>query len=141
MTVLFVLCFLSMNSCKDSYNPVEGDADFWISDINTDSEYKPLTGIYSAVFVTGGVGGILVIRTKYEGTIDDFSAFDRACPYEYEKGRTIKVEWTKDDPVYATCPECKSKYNLIGRTVESGPSKYPLYTYECDYNGNDIHIY
>lgn len=140
-SLVLILCFLQSNSCKDSYNPVQGEADFWITDINTDPEYKALTGIYAAVNVKGGIGGVLVMRTKYEGSIDDFSAFDRACPYEYEDDRLIKVEWTKDDPLYATCPDCKSRYNLIGRSVESGPSKYPLYTYECDYNGNDIHVY
>jgi len=125
--------------CKDQYNPIEGDADFWIENIDSDPEFKALTAPNSAVYVKGGIGGIIIFRAKYEQAIDDFYAFDRACPHEGEN--TTKVVWSKDDPFYATCPKCGSVYNLVGKAIDKGPSEYPLFSYNCDFYGEDIHVY
>ncbi len=136
---LFVVCNTANTSCKRSYNPIDGNADFYITDINTDPEKTSLKSVFGGLYFTGGVGGILILRTSGSEGIDDFSAFDRACPYE--ANGIAQVVWDKKDPLFATCPTCKSKFNLISRTVESGPSEYPLYAYGCDYIGGDIHVY
>lgn len=136
---LLVTSFTAFLSCKRTYNPIDGNADFWIDDVISDPQYSSLRAVFGAMNFTGGVGGVLVIRISGAENIDDYSAFDRACPYE--ANGIARVTWDKKDPLYAVCPTCKSKFNLISRTVESGPSEYPLYTYECEYLGGSIHVY
>ncbi len=140
-TLLFFLLtkMVSLQSCKRSNHPVDGNANIWIDNVNYDPEYRSLTAVFGAMNFTGGVGGVLVLRVQASEGIDDFVAFDRACPYEASPD--CKVKWDKNDPFYANCLCCKSKFNLINNSVESGPSEYPLYMYTCDYVGGNIHVY
>lgn len=140
-TVLFFLILSSFfcHSCRQEPHPVNGNADFWIDNVAFNPKYRSLVSVFGAMTFTGGEGGVLVIRLNAQEGIDDFSAFDRSCPFELSPD--CRVKWDVNDPCYAVCPCCKSKFNLINGTVESGPSKFPLYVYGCDYLGGNIHVY
>jgi nitrite reductase/ring-hydroxylating ferredoxin subunit len=70
----------------------------------------------------GGFGGIVI----YRFSIDEFYAFDRACPvHPHDQNARIVVE---NSPL-AKCNVCETTYLLIDGSVISGPGKYPLRQY------------
>ncbi len=99
------------------------------------TEYIELNPVNGWVYLTGGYRGIIVYRLS----LNDFVAFDRACPYDWDANNTrIALD---SSHVMAQCPTCKSKFLLIDGSVYSGPSKYPLKQYQTSYNGNVLYIY
>ncbi len=74
--------------------------------------------------------GIIVFRTME----DEFCAYDRTCPYDYEvNNKSVKVN---ADMIYATCPDCGTKYALTANgTPVSGVGRYPLKNYRTAFNG------
>ncbi|MBN1415091.1 MAG: hypothetical protein JW973_08335 [Bacteroidales bacterium] len=81
--------------------------------------------------------GIIVYRD-----ISEFYAYDRTCPYHIEKSIAVEIS---DNPLYAECPVCHSKYQLWfnGFPTDSGPARNPLKSYHVTYypNSNTLHIY
>ena len=137
----FLILAVTVVNCKKDQNPVPRSGDnIWIRDINSDPEYTKLLAPFNAVVLTGGYNrnGILLYRLKVEGTIDDFVAFDRTCTYEADSCATI---WSIKTPYYCICKCCNSKFNIIGSYFETGPAKYPLRKYNCEYIDGSIHIY
>lgn len=78
-----------------------------------------------------GYGGILVVHSHHGG----YFAYDLACPYEWR--RDVLVEPDKD-VLYATCPQCGSKFDLIndGRLKE-GRAKRGLKEYRGLFQNGD----
>jgi nitrite reductase/ring-hydroxylating ferredoxin subunit len=134
---IFLACLVF--SCKKNNHPIDGNASFTLVGIEADPELSGLLPLYSGMNFTGGVGGVLIFRNRTDGAIDDFAAFDRACPHEANS--TCRVNWTSDSPFYAECPCCGSKFNLITNGVETGPASFPLYIYNCDFTGGSIYVY
>ncbi|MFW5706282.1 MAG: hypothetical protein ACOC12_00045 [Bacteroidota bacterium] len=94
--------------------------------INTEFQFIELNSIGGWVYVTGGFGGIVI----YRFSVDEFMAFDRACPvHPYNEEARVRVE----DPPIAYCPVCDSQFLLIDGTPFSGPAKYPLLQYHAIY--------
>lgn len=98
------------------------------------TEYLELNSIGGWVYLTGGYSGILV----YRATMNDFVAFERACPYDF----TIPEARILVDTSMITCycPVCMTKYILMDGTPYEGPGRYPLKQYQTVYDGNLLFI-
>lgn len=86
-----------------------------------------------------GFGGVLVYHGLDNAGGDAYYAFDAACPYEADKNTIVAVD---DDAVYAVCPKCHSRYELlngIGNPV-SGPAEYTLKSYQVFSKGSKIYV-
>jgi len=128
-------------ACKKDQNPVpKVGVNFYIYNLNSDPEYSALLAPYNAITYTGGYlsNGIIIFRTKIEGTIDDFVAYDRTCTYE---ANSCVMVWTQKDNMNCSCKCCKSKFNLEGGYMINGPATYPLRKYNCEYIDGTIHVY
>jgi hypothetical protein len=145
--ILIVFALIS-SSCKKNKNDVIPDVyvDFYI-DLN-DPEFFDLNaignadtvssatnnwGIYSAGYDNNGI-------IVYRATLDEFYAYDRTCPYDYEVNKkSFKV---KIDGIFAVCPECATKYALPSfGTPYSGVGRYPLKNYKTYFNGQIVHVW
>ncbi len=76
---------------------------------------------------SGGVQGIIVYRLS----MDEFRAYDRACPCDPFH---CKVSIKEDDLLRATDPCCGSVFLLIDGTVTEGDAGFPLKTYRTEFN-------
>ena len=95
-------------------------------------DYIPV-GSYK--YVNGGYRGIVIYRMLP----DQFTVFERCCPYDPEKtGARVVV-----DASGSTCTDsvCKSKFILYDGTTYGGPSPYPLMQYRYSYDGEALLIY
>jgi hypothetical protein len=104
--------------------------------INPNStEYLRLNTVNGWEYLTGGYKGILVFRKS----INEFSSFERACPYDWQNADARILVDTSGITAY--CPVCKSKFILMDGTPYGGPSRYPLKQYQNSYDGNLLYIY
>ncbi|UYZ62515.1 Rieske (2Fe-2S) protein [Hymenobacter weizhouensis] len=85
-----------------------------------------------AIYVKGGVRGIIVVRQN----ASSFLAFERNCPYQpLDTCARIKI-----DPflrLYDPC--CQSQFSLQGQ-VQAGPATRPLRQYNTSLSGNLLTI-
>jgi len=119
----FFLLFLMVMACeKIPENPINASV-YLRLDLN--GRDKDLRGIasfrvyslskpgvdYNLLIERIGLGGLLVVHT----TFDTWSAFDLACPNEQIPSNNKIVEVDKDG-MYAICPHCGTKYDVINGT-------------------------
>jgi len=98
------------------------------------TEYQSLNTVGGWETVTGGYNGILI----YRKSIDEFVAFERACPYDpLKSGAQIKAD---NSGLTCHCPVCKSGYTITDGTPYEGPSRYILKQYATMYDGNILYI-
>ncbi|MBK7712661.1 MAG: hypothetical protein IPJ37_18155 [Bacteroidales bacterium] len=142
-TITLALLLLSCNKAKNDVIP-----DVYVNftlDIN-DPEFISLTAIGSDTvdantnnWGNGAAGfngnGIIL----YNGG-DDFYAFDRTCPHDYEvNALSVKV---KIDFTIATCPKCGTVYSLSASgTPASGVGRYPLKNYRTSFDGRFLRVW
>ena len=147
---LISLAFLLLPaSCENNKNDVIPNVytDFTM-DISNDILFRDLTSIGNSVIVnylTNNWGyrsagydssGIIV----YRADLDQFYAYDRTCPYDYEvNNKTVKVNV---DFTQAICPVCSTYYSLAaGGQPVSGPSRYPLKNYKTSFYGDNVRVW
>ncbi len=98
-------------------------------DLN-DPQYYELQVAGNAVYITGGVNGIIV----YHRSSDDFVAYERTCPHDPACG---KVTFDEDAFFAQDTICCFSKFSLdIDGAVVEGDSKFPLRIYPAVYYKN-----
>jgi len=98
------------------------------------TEYIHLNTVNGWETVTGGYNGILIFRKS----VDEFVAFERACPYDpLTKGAQIRVE---SSGITCYCPVCNSKFIMTDGTPYEGPSHFPLKQYQTVYDGALLYI-
>lgn len=143
MKRIFIFCciFLSCLSCTDEYdNPIPPapvnlrlELMFKDKELKAIPSYKEYTDrdINPGIGERRGFGGILVVHT----VLGEYKAFDRACPYEVRANITVEVD---DDKLYATCPQCGSKYEIgFGTGSRSeGVTTHGLRPYETALSGS-----
>jgi nitrite reductase/ring-hydroxylating ferredoxin subunit len=137
---------LFMASCKKAKNDVIPDVyvNFYLD--LTDPEFVNLTSIGSDTvnastnnWGSGAAGfngnGIII----YNGG-DNFYAFDRTCPHDYDiNGLSIPV---KIDFTIAVCPKCGTTYSLAASgTPASGVGRYPLKNYKTSFDGRYVRVW
>jgi nitrite reductase/ring-hydroxylating ferredoxin subunit len=128
---LLVLLFFSCKKNNDTQVPnVSVDFNVYLNEPSNSA----LNSVGNWVYISGqGVKGIII----YHRSIDEFVAYDRACPHDYySKSASVSVDASNVfavDSVY-----CGSKFNLLDGSVENGPATRPLKQYATDYDGTSI---
>ena len=135
LLLLFVFAFL-LPQCKKEkqQNEIPVVAVSIAIDPNS-TEYIRLNSVNGWEYLTGGYRGIIVFRSSTNG----FMAFERACPYDWDKTTTRIV--IDSSGITTVCPSCKSKFILMDGSPYSGPSPYPMKQYQTSYNGTTLFIY
>jgi len=135
LLLLFVFAFL-LPQCKKEkqQNEIPVVAVSIAIDPNS-TEYIRLNSVNGWEYLTGGYRGIIVFRSSTNG----FMAFERACPYDWDKTTTRIV--IDSSGITTVCPSCKSKFILMDGSPYSGPSHYPMKQYQTTYNGTTLFIY
>ncbi len=125
---LTALCLVLLNACdKDREHPVPYvyvDFDFNIIHYNLNS--PGLSHQFSQT-ESGGYRGIIVYRLS----MDEFRAFDRACPCDPNH---CIVSINPDDQVLASDPCCGSTFLLLDGSVVEGDAQFPLKPYQAIFN-------
>jgi nitrite reductase/ring-hydroxylating ferredoxin subunit len=99
------------------------------------TEYIHLNSVNGWETVYGGYNGILIFRIS----INEFVAFERACPYDpLTKGAQVVVDKSE---ITCYCPVCGSKFIMTDGTPYEGPSHFPLKQYQTKYDGSMLYIY
>jgi nitrite reductase/ring-hydroxylating ferredoxin subunit len=102
-------------------------------DVNS-TMFIELNTIGGWVYLTGGYRGILVYRVS----VDDFVAYDRACPYDpFEPCSRITV-----DPSGITVTDscCGSQFGILDGSVIQGPATIPLKRFYTYFDGNILTV-
>jgi nitrite reductase/ring-hydroxylating ferredoxin subunit len=98
------------------------------------TEYQNLNVTGGWETVTGGYNGILI----YRKSMDEFVAYERACPYDpLITGAQVKVD---NSGLICYCPICNSKYTMTDGIPFEGPSHFILKQYSAMYDGNILYI-
>ncbi len=132
LSLIWIVVLFSAVSCtKDDMHPVPYyPVDFIINVEST--QHIELNSIGGWAYYTGGFRGIIIYRAQE----DEFTAFDRACPYHPYSNCRIIVE----DPPLAKGTECESVFLLIYGSPVSGPSKHPLRAYRTSFGYPYLHV-
>jgi nitrite reductase/ring-hydroxylating ferredoxin subunit len=135
VSLVMGLLLLLSSSCKKEEQPTEIPYVLVNFSLNPNStEYYNLNSVNGWETVTGGYNGILIFRK----TIEEFAAYERACPYDPLKpGAQVKVDASG---ITCYCPVCGSKYILVDGTPYEGPSRYTLKPYSAVYDGTMLYI-
>lgn len=122
-------------ACKKSTDQIPAaSVDFYI--YLTQPDFQTLNTVGNFVYVTGGVKGIIV----YHKTIDEFVAYERACPYDPNVSSAIVS--VDSSGLGLVDYNCGSKYNILDGSIVNGPTSYPLRQYYCEYDGvSALHIH
>jgi nitrite reductase/ring-hydroxylating ferredoxin subunit len=144
LTVCFSLVFHL--SCTDAYDhPIPSYPVYLLLDLTFEDKELKAPGSYREYTVRDinpglgervGFGGILVVHTTM---LNEYRAFDRACPHEAQSGVTVEVD---GEGLNAVCPRCGTKYEVIvglatGAPVE-GVSRYGLRSYGITLSGSRL---
>lgn len=98
------------------------------------TQYINLNVVNGWETVNGGYNGILIFRKS----INEFVAFERACPYDpLVSGAQVRVE---QSGITCVCPVCGSKFIMTDGTPFEGPSHYALKQYQTVYDGNLLFV-
>ncbi len=98
------------------------------------TQYDRLNVVGGWETVVGGYNGIVI----YRKTLYEFTAFERACPYDpTTEGAQVRVE---SSGITCYCPVCGSKYTLTEGTPFEGPSRYLLKQYTTVYDGTLLYV-
>ncbi len=85
---------------------------------------------FSAQFhkeISGGIGGVFV----YRHSMDEFKAFDRACP---SNPHVCVLHINTDNMLLASSECCNSTFLLIDGSVVEGSSEFPLKQYRASFD-------
>jgi nitrite reductase/ring-hydroxylating ferredoxin subunit len=89
-------------------------------------DYKPQQGERI------GLGGLLVVHTP----LDEYCAFDLACPNESTPNRNTIVE-VDEDGIHAVCRKCGTKYQIMNGTgIALEGKKFGLRRYNVSVSGS-----
>ena len=134
LLILWSVFFLAI-SCKKDEKPPEIPYVLVNFSLNPNStQYIALNVVNGWETVTGGYNGILIFRKS----MDEFVAFERACPYDpLAAGAQVKVD---KSGITCYCPVCGSKFIMNDGTPYEGPSHYTLKQYTTVYDGVTLFI-
>lgn len=98
------------------------------------TQYINLNRVNGWETVYGGYNGILIFRKS----LNEFVAFERACPYDpLTEGAQVRVD---ESDITCSCPVCGSRFILTDGTPFEGPSHFPLKQYTAIYDGSMLYI-
>jgi len=132
--LIIFFSFLFFSCKKDNKNPVPYVyVSFYLNISST--LYIDLASVGGWENLTGGYRGVVV----YREASDQFVAFDRACPYDWQTDSAyVSVE---PSGLVIKCKSCGSEYLIIDGSVVKGPATYPLKQYNTSFDGLTLHVY
>jgi len=97
--------------------------------------YIELTSVGGWVNLTGGYKGLVVYRLSS----DEFMAFERACPYDWQ----VDSAYVNVEPsgLMMKCNSCGSEFLIIDGSVINGPSSIGMKQYHTNFDGQILRIY
>ncbi|MCB2376576.1 hypothetical protein LGH70_03220 [Hymenobacter sp. BT635] len=98
----------------------------------TDQQNSNLRFDNGAVYHTGGVRGLIVVRQN----ASTYLAFERTCTYN-SADTCARVKFVQFAQIFDPC--CKSQFNFQGQ-VQGGPANLPLRRYSTSLSGNILTI-
>jgi hypothetical protein len=116
----------------------------------SDPEFFDLNAFGGTITVNSSTNNLGLRAAGYDGNgiiihagVDEFFAYDRTCPHDYEiNGTSIKVNIDPSNSLIATCPECKTNYALsAGGTPSKGIGRYPLKNYKTSFDGRFVRVW
>jgi len=129
--ILGILLCLTMGCRYDHSDIPRVPVNFYIYPNSV--SYLDLNLIGGHMYFTGGVSGIVVYRLGDW----EFTAFDRACPYDwYHEDSWIWVE----AGITLRCQRCNSLFNILDGSVITGPSRFPLKQYYTRFDGMRLRV-
>jgi nitrite reductase/ring-hydroxylating ferredoxin subunit len=133
MLMIFIIAFAF--SCKKEEQAPEIPYVYVNFSLNPNgTQYINLNAVNGWETVVGGYNGILIFRKS----VEEFVAFERACPYDPTKeGAKIRVD---ESGIACFCPICGSKYIMVDGTPYEGPSRFSLRQYTTVYDGGTLYI-
>lgn len=85
----------------------------------------------------GGYRGLIIYRRYNNNGINDFAAFDRACPEHYrDECSVLEID---DDKLYASCP-CGGEKYLLFDGAPAQDAKTSMVEYQCTFDGAVIRV-
>lgn len=132
LSLIGIMLFVLVSSCKKDrvestipYVPVN------ITVILSLPEYQQLNSPGSSAIISGGYRGIII----YRRSIQEFVAFDLACPYDpTESGAILTLE---SGGLTLLDNKCGSTFNLYDGSINHGPASRPMKGYNCQYFPSD----
>ncbi len=115
-----------------------------------DPEFFDLNAFGGTITVSSSTNNLGLRAAGYNGNgiiihagVDEFFAYDRTCPHDYEtNGTSIKVNIDTSNSLNAICPECKTNYALsAGGTPSKGIGRYPLKNYKTSFDGRFVRVW
>lgn len=132
--IIGAIILILLGSCKKDTDQIPYVPIDRIIYINT-PEWINLSVTGGWEYVSGGSKGLIVFRINP----DEFMVYERHCPYQAEDGCRIYVN---DDLVSASDSSCcNTNFNLYNGSVITGPSTFPLKSYQHTFDGNVLRIY
>jgi hypothetical protein len=133
--LVIVLGVMIVFSCKKEEQPPEIPYVYVNFSLDPNStQYINLNPVNGWETVSGGYNGILIFRKS----VSEFTAFERACPYDPLKtGAQVRVD---QSGITCYCPICGSKFIMVDGTPYEGPSRYSLKQYTTVYDGAILYI-
>lgn len=133
LSLLLTLIFLSVASaCKKNqqrdFPLVSFDQYIYLNNPSNIELQSP----GGAVYFNGGYRGLIIFRRYGNNQVDDFAAFDRACPKHYSEDCS-QLELS-DDRVFAECPCHGEKYLLFDGSPGEGAT-ISMVEYRCTFDG------
>ncbi len=134
---IFVI-LLGLTSCRGERHPVpEVFVDIHIP-LNIPSSL-PLMSPGGAIYNEGGYKGLIIYRRTLSNSSEDFAAYDRACPNDWEK--TCGRVFITDDMMYGYCGCDSAKYLLYDGSPMGENASVPLKFYRVQFFGNSIRVF
>ncbi len=135
ISIVLTIMLASTWSCGDkkAHDSIPEVAVNVYIDVNS-TMYIELNTIGGWVYLTGGYKGLLVYRIS----VDEFVAYDRACPYDpFDPAARIVM-----DPSGLTCSDsnCTSQFGILDGSIIKGPATIPLKRYNTYYDGSILSI-
>lgn len=131
----FAIIILFVYSCKkQNKNPIpETYVSFYMNISST--IYLNLASVGGWENITGGYKGIVV----YRKSSDEFMAFERACPYDWD----IDSGYVSVDPsgLVLKCKSCNSGFLILDGSIIEGPTTLSLKQYKTEFDGQTLHVY
>ena len=120
--------------CGENDNPIPRVyVNFYIN-VN-DAYYSDLQIYGGHVYVTGGAQGIIIYRLNDWS----FTAFDRACPYDWDHEDSWL--WVEDNGIILKCERCGSQFSILDGNVITGPSVFRLRQYYTQFDGMRLRVH
>ena len=136
LRIFLAIIFFSVLGCEGYKHPNLPNVwvNFWV--YPNDVTYPDLNYYGGHMYFTGGVNGVVVYRLSEW----DFTAFDRACPYDWDDEDEPRVG-VENDGITLKCEKCGSLFNILDGGVITGPAKFPLKPYHTKYDGMRLRVH